>query len=148
MADAHVCRYAYVASTSGVLLRVALDTCTVEQTWSAPSPIFASPAVLPSGHVVVAHMRGVACLSPSLQTVTWQWPATAPVYSSPVAVPGCAVRPPLVVFGGHDCAVQVRLDDGTSVLARMAGVRHPGPGDTVHLRVTGLVRAYHPTGTP
>ena len=53
-----------------------------------------------------------------------------------------------VSYYGHDCAVQVRLDDGTSVLARMAGVRHPGPGDTVHLRVTGLVRAYHPTGTP
>src|SRR6478735_9152065 len=53
-----------------------------------------------------------------------------------------------VSYYGHDCAVQVRLDDGTSVLARMAGVRHPGPGDTVHLRVTGLVRAYHPTDTP
>ena len=53
-----------------------------------------------------------------------------------------------VSYYGHDCAVQVRLDDGTSVLARMAGVRHPGPGDTVHLRVTGLVRAYHPSGTP
>ena len=53
-----------------------------------------------------------------------------------------------VSYYGHDCAVQVRLDDGTSVLARMAGVRHPAPGDTVHLRVTGLVRAYHPEGTP
>ena len=53
-----------------------------------------------------------------------------------------------VSYYGHDCAVQVRLDEGTSVLARMAGVRHPVPGDTVHLRVTGLVRAYHPAGTP
>ncbi|WP_299922205.1 ABC transporter ATP-binding protein [uncultured Nocardioides sp.] len=51
-----------------------------------------------------------------------------------------------VSYYGHDCAVQVRLDEGTSVLARMAGVRHPGPGDVVHLRVTGLVRAYHPAG--
>ena len=47
-------------------------------------------------------------------------------------------------YYGHDCAVQVRLDDGTSVLARMSGVLHPAPGDTVHLRVTGLVRAYRP----
>jgi iron(III) transport system ATP-binding protein len=53
-----------------------------------------------------------------------------------------------VSYYGHDCAVQVRLDDGISVLARMAGVLRPAPGDTVHLRVTGLVRAYHPTGTP
>lgn len=53
-----------------------------------------------------------------------------------------------VSYYGHDCAVQVRLDEGTSVLARMAGVRRPGPGDTVHLRVTGLVRAYHPAGAP
>jgi iron(III) transport system ATP-binding protein len=42
----------------------------------------------------------------------------------------------------------VRLEDGTSVLARMAGVRHPVAGDTVHLRVTGLVRAYRPAGAP
>jgi iron(III) transport system ATP-binding protein len=53
-----------------------------------------------------------------------------------------------VSYYGHDCAVQVRLDDGTSVLARMAGVRHPVAGDTVHLRVTGLVRAYRPAGVP
>jgi iron(III) transport system ATP-binding protein len=53
-----------------------------------------------------------------------------------------------VSYYGHDCAVQVRLDDGTSVLARMAGVRHPVAGDTVHLRVTGLVRAYRPAGAP
>lgn len=53
-----------------------------------------------------------------------------------------------VSYYGHDCAVRVLLDDGTSVLARMAGVRHPGPGDTVHLRVTGLVRSYHPAGAP
>jgi iron(III) transport system ATP-binding protein len=53
-----------------------------------------------------------------------------------------------VSYYGHDCAVQVRLDEGTSVLARMAGVRHPGPGDVVHLRVTGLVRAYRPAGAP
>ena len=49
-----------------------------------------------------------------------------------------------VSYYGHDCAVQVRLADGTSVLSRMAGVLHPAPGDTVHLRVTGLVRAYRP----
>ena len=42
--------------------------------------------------------------------------------------------------------MQVRLDDGTSVLSRMSGVLHPRPGDTVHLRVTGLVRAYRPAG--
>ena len=48
----------------------------------------------------------------------------------------------------HDCAVQVRLDDGTSVLSRMSGVLHPAAGDTVHLRVTGLVRAYRPAETP
>jgi iron(III) transport system ATP-binding protein len=53
-----------------------------------------------------------------------------------------------VSYYGHDCAVQVRLEDGTSVLARMAGVRHPVAGDTVHLRVTGLVRAYRPAGAP
>ncbi|MCF6378733.1 ABC transporter ATP-binding protein [Nocardioides KLBMP 9356] len=53
-----------------------------------------------------------------------------------------------VSYYGHDCAVQVRLDDGTSVLSRMSGVRHPAAGDTVHLRVTGLVRAYRPAGTP
>ncbi len=52
-----------------------------------------------------------------------------------------------VSYYGHDCAVQVRLDDGTSVLSRMSGVLHPAPGDTVHLRVTGLVRAYRPAGT-
>ncbi len=52
-----------------------------------------------------------------------------------------------VSYYGHDCAIQVRLDEGTSVLARIAGVRHPVPGDTVHLRVTGLVRAYRPTGS-
>ena len=45
-------------------------------------------------------------------------------------------------YYGHDSAVQVRLDDGTSVLARMSGVLHPAPGDVVHLRVTGLVRPY------
>ncbi|MFC7362125.1 ABC transporter ATP-binding protein [Nocardioides astragali] len=50
-----------------------------------------------------------------------------------------------VSYYGHDCAVQVRLDEGTSVLARMSGVLHPAAGDRVHLRVTGLVRAYHPT---
>jgi iron(III) transport system ATP-binding protein len=53
-----------------------------------------------------------------------------------------------VSYYGHDCAVQVRLADGTPVLARMAGVLHPVPGDTVHLRVTGLVRAYRPAGSP
>jgi iron(III) transport system ATP-binding protein len=53
-----------------------------------------------------------------------------------------------VSYYGHDCAVQVRLDDGTSVLSRMAGVRHPVAGDTVHLRVTGLVRAYRAAGAP
>jgi iron(III) transport system ATP-binding protein len=53
-----------------------------------------------------------------------------------------------VSYYGHDCAVQVRLDEGTLVLARMAGVRHPVAGDTVHLRVTGLVRAYRPAGAP
>jgi iron(III) transport system ATP-binding protein len=47
-------------------------------------------------------------------------------------------------YYGHDSAVSVRLDDGSSVLARMSGVVHPAPGDTVHLRVTGLVRAYRP----
>ncbi len=51
-----------------------------------------------------------------------------------------------VSYYGHDCAVQVRLDDGTSVLSRMSGVLHPAPGDTVHLRVTGLVRAYRSAG--
>ncbi|MCW2737086.1 ABC transporter ATP-binding protein [Nocardioides sp.] len=53
-----------------------------------------------------------------------------------------------VSYYGHDCAVQVRLDDGTAVLSRMAGVLHPTAGDTVHLRVTGLVRAYRPAGAP
>jgi iron(III) transport system ATP-binding protein len=53
-----------------------------------------------------------------------------------------------VSYYGHDCAVQVRLDEGTSVLARTSGVRHPAPGDTVHLRVTGLVRAYRPAESP
>ncbi len=53
-----------------------------------------------------------------------------------------------VSYYGHDCAVQVRLADGTPVLARMAGVLHPAPGDTVHLRVTGLVRPYRQAGSP
>ena len=53
-----------------------------------------------------------------------------------------------VSYYGHDCAVQVHLADGTPVQARMAGVRHPVAGDTVHLRVTGLVRAYRPAGAP
>jgi iron(III) transport system ATP-binding protein len=53
-----------------------------------------------------------------------------------------------VSYYGHDCAVQVRLADGTSVLSRMSGVLHPAPGDVVHLRVTGLVRAYRPAGSP
>ena len=47
-----------------------------------------------------------------------------------------------VSYYGHDCAVLVRLDDGVPVLSRMSGVVHPVPGDTVHVRVTGLVRAY------
>ena len=51
-----------------------------------------------------------------------------------------------VSYYGHDCAVQVRLGDGTAVLARMSGVLHPAAGDTVHLRVTGLVRAYRAAG--
>jgi iron(III) transport system ATP-binding protein len=50
-------------------------------------------------------------------------------------------------YYGHDSAVSVRLEDGTSVLARMSGVVHPLPGDTVHLRVTGLVRAYRQAGS-
>ena len=53
-----------------------------------------------------------------------------------------------VSYYGHDCAVQVRLDEGTTVLARMSGVLHPTAGDAVHLRVTGLVRAYRPAGSP
>ena len=52
-----------------------------------------------------------------------------------------------VSYYGHDCAVRLRLDEGSSVLARMAGVLHPAAGDTVHVRVTGLVRAYHPAAT-
>ena len=53
-----------------------------------------------------------------------------------------------VSYYGHDCAVQVRLDEGTVVLARMSGVLRPAAGDTVHVRVTGLVRAYRPDGSP
>ena len=49
-----------------------------------------------------------------------------------------------VDYYGHDCAVRVRLEDGTTVLSRLAGVRHPAAGDVVHLRVTGPVRAYRP----
>ena len=52
-----------------------------------------------------------------------------------------------VSYYGHDCAVQVRLDDGTSVLSRTSGVVRPAAGDTVHLRVTGLVLAFRPGGT-
>ncbi|WP_210504467.1 ABC transporter ATP-binding protein [Nocardioides xinjiangensis] len=52
-----------------------------------------------------------------------------------------------VSYYGHACAVQVRLVDGTSVLSRISGVRHPAPGDTVHLRVTGLVRPYRSGGS-
>ena len=48
-------------------------------------------------------------------------------------------------YYGHDSAVRVTLTDGTAVLARVPGVLHPVVGDTVHLRVTGLVRAY-PSG--
>ena len=57
----------------------------------------------------------------------------------------------LPVLSGRDDgegSVQVRLDEGTAVLARMSGVLHPTAGDTVHLRVTGLVRAYRPAGSP
>ncbi len=53
-----------------------------------------------------------------------------------------------VSYYGHDCAVRVRLDEGTAVLARMSGVLHPTVGAAVHLRVTGLVRAYRSAGTP
>jgi iron(III) transport system ATP-binding protein len=53
-----------------------------------------------------------------------------------------------VSYYGHDCAVRVRLDEGTAVLARMSGVLHPTVGAAVHLRVTGLVRAYRAAGTP
>ena len=52
-----------------------------------------------------------------------------------------------VSYYGHDCAVQVRLDDGASVLSRTSGVVRPAAGDTVHLRVTGLVLAFRPGGT-
>ena len=45
-------------------------------------------------------------------------------------------------YYGHDSAVRVTLTDGTVVLARVPGVLHPVLGDVVHLRVTGLVRAY------
>ena len=45
-------------------------------------------------------------------------------------------------YYGHDSAVRITLADGTPVLARVPGVLHPVVGDTVHLRVTGLVRAY------
>ena len=52
-------------------------------------------------------------------------------------------------FYGHDSAIRLTLADGTPVLARVPGVLHPVVGDTVHLRVTGLVRAYpSPGGTP
>ena len=34
------------------------------------------------------------------------------------------------------------------VAAFAEAVRHPVAGDTVHLRVTGLVRAYDPAGSP
>ena len=52
-------------------------------------------------------------------------------------------------YYGHDSAVRVTLADGTPVVARVPGVLHPIVGDTVHLRVTGLVRAYPvPGGTP
>jgi iron(III) transport system ATP-binding protein len=64
--------------------------------------------------------------------------------SKPLGVRGTVEE---VSYYGHDCAVQVRLADGTSVLSRMAGVLHPAAGDTVHLRVTGLVRAYRPAGS-
>ena len=53
-----------------------------------------------------------------------------------------------VSYYGHDCAVQVRLDDGTSVLSRTSGVVRPAAGDTVHLRVTGLVLPFRPGGAP
>ena len=53
-----------------------------------------------------------------------------------------------VSYYGHDCAVRVRLDEGTPVLARTFGTRQPSPGDTVHLRVTGPVRAYRPAASP
>ena len=52
-------------------------------------------------------------------------------------------------YYGHDSAVRITLADGTPVLARVPGVLQPVVGDTVHLRVTGLVRAYpSPGGTP
>ncbi|MCY7401292.1 MAG: ABC transporter ATP-binding protein [Nocardioides sp.] len=49
-------------------------------------------------------------------------------------------------YYGHDSAVRVTLADGTPVVARVPGVLHPAVGDTVHLRVTGLVRAYPVSG--
>lgn len=52
-------------------------------------------------------------------------------------------------YYGHDSAVRIILADGTPVVARVPGVLHPFVGDTVHLRVTGLVRAYpSPGDTP
>jgi iron(III) transport system ATP-binding protein len=53
-----------------------------------------------------------------------------------------------VSYYGHDSAVQVTLDDGTSVLARIPGAVGTGPGDVVHVIVTGGVRAFPPGETP
>lgn len=50
-----------------------------------------------------------------------------------------------VSYYGHDSAVQITLEDGTPVLARVPGVVQPGPGDVIHVRVIGSVRAF-PTG--
>jgi iron(III) transport system ATP-binding protein len=48
-----------------------------------------------------------------------------------------------VSYFGHDAAVRLALlDDGTEVLARVAGHDRPAPGAVVHLSVTGDALAY------
>jgi iron(III) transport system ATP-binding protein len=69
------------------------------------------------------------------------------VLGSPTSGAGVAAVVTTVTFYGHDAIVRARLDDGSAVIARVAGHQAPAPGDRVGLSVTGDVHAFEmPTG--
>ena len=55
---------------------------------------------------------------------------------------GVAAVVTTVTFYGHDAIVRARLDDGSAVIARVAGHQAPAPGDRVGVSVTGDVHAF------
>ena len=129
---------------------------------ASPSEVYLSPsdpqvAAFVGRAVVLQGVADEAHATCALGDVVLTEPTTGPVslmirpeqvYVDLVHTDGVRGTVEEVSYYGHDCAVQVSLADGTPVLARMSGVLRPAPGDTVHLRVTGLVRAYRPAGSP